>query len=115
MIMIRVTASRGNFMKPPNFIVMLASDGMGKADDTSLRHKLLDTYLRLLLENKMLPGAICFYTDAVKLVVEGSPVLDLLRTLEKQGVHLIICRTCLNYFNLEDKVRVGIIGGMGDI
>ena len=32
-----------------------------------------------------LPGAICFYTDGVKLVCEGSPILQELLALEAQG------------------------------
>ncbi len=87
---------------------------MGSAD-MILQHKLLDTYLRLLVENDSLPAAICFYTEGVKLVVEGSPFLERLSQLERRGVRLIICSTCLNYFELTDKVRVGIIGGMPDI
>jgi sulfur relay (sulfurtransferase) complex TusBCD TusD component (DsrE family) len=71
--------------------------------------------LRLLTESNLLPAAICFYTDGVKLVVEGSPVLEQLKLLEARGVHLIVCSTCLNYFGLEDKVQVGIVGGMTDI
>ena len=38
-----------------------------------------------------------------------------LRGLESKGVRLIICSTCLNYFDLTEKVQVGIVGGMGDI
>jgi intracellular sulfur oxidation DsrE/DsrF family protein len=87
---------------------------MGSAD-TALQHRLLDTYLRLLLENESLPVAICFYTDGVKLVVEGSPLIERLAQIEQKGVRLIICSTCLNYFELADKVRVGIVGGMADI
>lgn len=51
-----------------------------------------------------------FYAAGVKLVVGGSPVLDLLKTLESKGVHLIICVTCLQYFDLKEKVAVGIQG-----
>ena len=87
---------------------------MGQAE-APLRHRLIHTYLRLLDENDTLPGAICFYTDGVKLVVEGSPVLDQLKSIESKGVHLIVCNTCLNYFGLVDRVRVGIVGGMTDI
>lgn len=94
--------------------ILVTSDGMGQAE-TSLRHKLVRIYLSLLDENEMLPGAICFYADGVKLVVEGSPVLDVLKSLESKGVHLIICNTCLNYFGFADKVQVGIVGGMTDI
>jgi hypothetical protein len=95
-------------------IILITRDGMGSADP-ELQHKLLETYLRLLVENSTLPEAICFYTDGVKLVVEGSPLLDRLAQLEAQGVRLIICSTCLSYFGLTDKVRVGIVGGMPDI
>lgn len=95
-------------------IILAARDGMGSSD-AELQHKLFDTYLRLLVENDTLPAAICFYTDGVKLVVEGSPVLERLAELEQKGVRLIVCSTCLNYYGLTDKVRAGITGGMGDI
>jgi hypothetical protein len=95
-------------------LIMVTREGMGSAD-VALQQRLFATYLKLLLENGTLPGAICFYTDGVKLVVEGSPVLDLLRQVEQKGVHLVICQTCLNAFGLTGRVRVGIVGGMGDI
>ena len=98
----------------PSTLIVLTRDGMGDGDH-ELRTKLLTTYLTLLAENAVLPGAICFYTDGVKLVCEGSPHLDLLRKLEEQGVHLIVCTTCLKHFDLLDKVQVGIVGGMTDI
>jgi sulfur relay (sulfurtransferase) complex TusBCD TusD component (DsrE family) len=97
-----------------NTIVLLTKEGMGTAD-ASLQRKLLDTYLRLIIENNSLPAAICFYTDGVKLVVEGSLFLERLSQIEKKGVRLIICLTCLDFFGLSDKVRVGIIGSMADI
>ncbi len=95
-------------------LVQITRNGMGDAEP-DLAHKLLRTWLTLLLENGHLPGAIAFYTQGVRLVAEGSPVLDLLKTLEEKGVHLIVCSTCLNYFQLADRVRVGIVGGMSDI
>jgi hypothetical protein len=95
-------------------ILLITRDGMGAAD-VALQHKLLDPYLKLLIENGSLPFAICFYTDGVKLVVDASPLLERLSQIEQRGVRLIICSTCLNYFGLADKVRVGIIGSMADI
>jgi hypothetical protein len=83
--------------------------------DPGLQHSLLRKYLLLLQENGALPGAICFYTSGVKMVVEGSPVLDILQTLESRGVRLIVCKTCLDHSGLLEKVRVGIVGGMPDI
>ncbi len=98
----------------PSTLILITADGMGHAEPP-LRHKLIRNYLGLLDENAMLPGAIAFYADGVRLVVEGSPVLDVLKSLEAKGVRLIICKTCLDSFGLADKVRVGIVGGMTDI
>lgn len=98
----------------PTILVQITSDGMGRGDD-ELRRKLIATYLTLLDRNGMLPGAIAFFTDGVKLVVEGSPVLDVLRSIESKGVPLVLCKTCIDYLELEDRVRVGTIGGMTDI
>ena len=95
-------------------VILITREGMGSAEP-ALQQKLIGTWLRLLLEGGELPGAICFYTDGVKLAVEGSPVLEALAKLEEKGVHLILCKTCLDAFGLTEKVRVGIVGGMGDI
>jgi intracellular sulfur oxidation DsrE/DsrF family protein len=97
-----------------NTVVLVTRDGMGNADER-LQHLLFSKYLELLLQHESLPAAFCFYTDGVKLVCEGSPVLEPLRSLENKGVRLIICSTCLNYLELAARVQVGIVGGMGDI
>ena len=97
-----------------NTVILITNNGMGKADET-LQQKLIGKYLELLQQNDSLPNAICFYTDGVKLVVEGSPVLNQLKSLEEAGVRLIVCSTCLEYFGLTDKVKIGIVGGMADI
>ncbi len=103
-------------MHTPNTdtVLLVTRNGMGEAEP-ELQQKLITTYLGLLDENNALPGAICFYAEGVRLAVEGSPVLDRLESLQGKGVHLILCSTCLNYFNLTEKVRVGVVGGMSDI
>ena len=95
-------------------VIVINRNGMGEADQV-LQHKLVTTYLQLLDGHDLLPAAICFYTEGVYLAVDGSPVLETLRSLEKKGVRLILCTTCLNYYNLVERVQVGIVGGMGDI
>jgi hypothetical protein len=95
-------------------VILINNDGMGSAEE-ALRRKLLRVYLMMLRDNGLIPGAICFYAGGVKIAVEGSPVLDLLQELEAKGVRLILCSTCLQYFELADKVAVGIVGGMSDI
>lgn len=94
--------------------ILITRKGMGEAD-LELQTKLISTYLRLIEENDYLPAVICFYAEGVFLVVEGSPVLETLRSLEAKGVRLVICNTCLNFYELADKVQVGVVGGMTDM
>ena len=95
-------------------VILVTRNGMGEADP-ALQHKLITTYFNLLDENNILPAVICFYTDGVRLVVDGSPVLESLASLEAKGVRLVLCSTCLHFFGLAEQVRVGIVGGMTDI
>ncbi len=95
-------------------VLLITRNGMGDAEP-ALQIKLITTYFKLLDESNVLPAVICFYANGVHLVVEGSPVLESLKSLESKGVHLVLCNTCLNYYNLSDKVQVGIVGGMTDI
>jgi hypothetical protein len=88
--------------------------GLGEAPE-DLALKVVGNFLGLLRQSDELPAALLFYTNGVKLACEGSPVLDALRSFEAAGVHLTICRTCLEHFGLKDKVRVGVVGGMPDI
>lgn len=97
-----------------NTVILVTSNGMGKADE-KLQQLLFGKYAELLLQNESLPAAFGFYTDGVRLVCEGSPFIEQLRNLENKGIRLMICSTCLNYFDLTEKLRVGIVGGMGDI
>jgi hypothetical protein len=94
--------------------ILITREGMGLAEP-ALQQKVLRTFLTLLVENAQHPRAICFYTEGVRLVAEGSPVLDLLGELEARRVPLIVCQTCLNHFELAEKREVGLVGGTGDI
>jgi hypothetical protein len=96
-----------------NTMVLFTRFGMGDAP-ADLRLKLTGTFLNLLGKDTP-PGVIAFYDDGVKLACDSSPVLDQLRALSDKGTRLVTCQTCLDYFSLRESVRVGIIGGMGDI
>jgi intracellular sulfur oxidation DsrE/DsrF family protein len=97
-----------------NSVILITSNGMGRGPE-DLQLTLVGKYLSLLLQNGSLPAVICFYTDGVKLVVENSPVLEQLHALEKAGVRLVVCSTCLNFYHLTEKVKAGIVGSMADI
>lgn len=95
-------------------VILVPHNGMGSGD-VALQHKLMAKYLSLLADKEPLPAAICLYADGVRLVVNGSPVVELLRKIASQGVRLIVCQTCLDHFGLTGEVAVGTVGGMADI
>ncbi|HEY5271173.1 MAG TPA: DsrE family protein [Anaerolineales bacterium] len=101
-------------MSTNDTVILVSGNGMGKGPE-ELQLMLIGKYLQLLGQGEDFPAAICFYTEGVKMVLDGSPVLEQLVALEKKGIRLIVCSTCLNYFGLADKVKIGIIGGMTDI
>ena len=103
-------------MRPDKSVVIIFnSDGMGRAEARELREILARKFLGLIEDARLLPDAICFYADGVKLTCDGSPVLAELAALEEKGVRLVVCKTCLDFFDLGDQVRVGVVGGMTDI
>jgi hypothetical protein len=101
-------------MPSKDTVILLTNNGMGHGPQ-DLRLTLIGKYLELLDLQNDLPAVLCFYTEGVRLVTEGSPVIEKLRALEEKGVRLIVCSTCLNYFGLLEKIKIGIVGGMGDI
>jgi hypothetical protein len=88
-------------------VLLVTGYGMGKADET-LQLTLIGKYFELLTQNGDLPAAICFYTDGVKLVCEGSPVIEQLRALESKNVRLIVCSTCLTISSSAKSCRSGL-------
>jgi hypothetical protein len=88
--------------------------GLGDGPE-GLQQLLATKFLSLTLDSGNLPARMLFYTDGVRLACTGSPVIDLLQRFEAQGCELILCKTCLDTFQLSDQVQVGIVGGMGDI
>jgi len=106
-------AYSGKVKKMPT-VILITANGMGRAD-IALQQTLMAKYLSLLEDQEPPPEALCFYTEGVRLVTEGSPVLAFLRQLEARGVQLIVCKTCLDYWGITGEVRVGRVGGMTDI
>ena len=95
-------------------VLLFTRNGMGDAPE-NLQQTLAVKFLSLAAQAEEKPAQILFYAEAVKLVCEGSLVLQWLRMLEAAGVELIVCSTCLDYFGLTEKVMVGQVGGMPGI
>ncbi len=95
-------------------VLLFTRFGMGHSEG-DLPKVLAGKFLNLTLESGKLPAKILFYTEGVRLACEGSPVIEQLKQLEALEVELVLCKTCLDSFGITSQVKVGIIGGMGDI
>lgn len=95
-------------------ILLIASDSFGRGSE-ELGQLLMRTFLHTLGEVSPLPNRIICLNSGVKLVVEGSLVLDDLRALEEKGIGIFACGTCLGYYEIKDKIEVGKISNMYDI
>jgi selenium metabolism protein YedF len=87
-------------------IFLIQGEGIGRGDET-LGRQLMFNFLRLLAENNEKPKTMVFWNSGVRLICDGSPVLEHLKKLEGQGVEVLGCATCLEYFKLVDKIKVG--------
>lgn len=95
-------------------MVMLATDRMGFGDD-ELGLKLMISYIKTLKEMGAELWRLVFVNNGVKLTIEGSEVLPVLKDYEKDGLHIMVCGTCLTHFNLLDKKQAGETTNMLDI
>jgi selenium metabolism protein YedF len=91
-------------MKPK--VILIQSEGLGRGDDT-LGWMLMANFLRLLGESEKKPCGIILWNGGVRLACHGSVVIDHLNRLAQLGVEISVCQTCLEYFDLMDKLLVG--------
>ena len=87
-------------------VILIQSEFLGRGDD-ELGMDLMLNFLRLLEDSEEKPARMIFWNTGVRLVCEGSLSLRHLIALEKQGVEILACRTCLDHFDLTDKLVVG--------
>lgn len=92
-------------------IVVLRSGKMGEGND-ELGTVLMKGFIYALTELDELPETILLYNGGATLSCEGSDSLEDLRTLEAQGVEIMTCGTCLNYYGLSEKLAVGTVTNM---
>lgn len=92
-------------------VVVISSSRMGEGKD-DLGEVLMKGFIYALTQQDTLPKTILFYNGGAILTCEGSPALEDLRTMEAQGVKILTCGTCLNYYGLTDKLAVGEVTNM---
>ena len=94
-----------------NMIVVVNSDRMGSGND-ELGKVLIKGFLYAVTQLDKLPKTMLFYNGGATLTCEGSDSLEDLKSLEAQGVNIMTCGTCLDYYGIKEKLAVGSVTNM---
>jgi selenium metabolism protein YedF len=97
-----------------HFIIIFGKDRLGEGSE-DLGNMLIGGMLTTLTETGRVPDQMIFINSGINLVVENSPVLDLLKKLEDEGSEILACGTCLDYFEKTEHLKVGRISNMLEI
>jgi selenium metabolism protein YedF len=100
--------------EPRALVVQVTSSSMGSGDE-ELGAILMRSFLKTQVQLPRLPDSVIFYNTGVRLCCEGSPLIDDLTALSAAGVEILACGTCLNFFDLASKLRVGRVTDMLEI
>ena len=100
--------------KEEKMVVVLSSDKMGEGDE-ELGEVLIKGFIYAITQLDKYPKAVLLYNSGVKLSSEGSDSIEDLKVLEEHGVEILSCGTCLNFYNLQDKLQFGKVTNMYSI
>jgi selenium metabolism protein YedF len=92
-------------------VIYVSADVMGRGEP-DLGGILIRAFLHTLNEVEPKPDVMVFVNTGVRLTVEGSLVLEDLQALADGGTEILVCGTCLGYFELKDKVAAGEVSNM---
>lgn len=92
-------------------IVVISSERMGQGPE-DLGEILMKAFVNTINEVQPLPSAVLLYNGGVRLVVDGSPLIEPMKELEKRGVQILCCGTCLDFYGVKQTLRVGEITNM---
>lgn len=95
----------------PGQVIMITADSLGRGAP-ELGEVLMRNFLYTLAEGEVVPQRLLFINSGVKLCCEGSPALASLLTMEGRGVEILVCGTCLDYYQLKEKLCVGAVTNM---
>jgi selenium metabolism protein YedF len=94
-----------------DMVVFVSSEGMGRGDE-ELGRVLMAAFLDTLAQFAGEISHLIFVNAGVKLLVEGSPVLEQIKALAENGAEVLACGTCLDHFDLKEKLAVGSVSNM---
>ena len=99
------------FEMKDNMVMVFESDRMGSGND-ELGKVLMKGFIFAVTQLEVLPKTMLFYNGGATLTSEGSDSLEDLQHLMDEGVEIMTCGTCLNYYNMSDKLKVGEVTNM---
>jgi selenium metabolism protein YedF len=94
--------------------VYINSQFLGIGDE-ALGKILMRSFLNTLLDQETKPCQLILINSGVHLATEGSEALETLRSLSEKGIEILSCGTCLDFYRLKEKLKVGKISNMYDI
>jgi len=94
-----------------NTVLLISASEMGRSS-AELGDILMKSFMFTLVESDKLPKTILFVNGGIYLTCADSSVLEHLISLRNRGVEILSCGTCLDYFNLKDKLAVGQVSNM---
>lgn len=93
------------------FVIGVGTNVMGHGDE-KLGAILIKSFMYTVSQTAPLPKTIVFFNGGVKLTCEGSEVLEDIKNMADNGVKIISCGTCLDFYGLKEKLQVGEISNM---
>lgn len=95
-------------------LVVLSANTMGTGEE-KLGKALMKAFVFALTKQDVLPETILCYNSGAFLTCEGADTLEDLKQLESEGVTVLTCGTCLDFYGLKEKLAVGGVTNMYDI
>lgn len=93
---------------------LIGTNILGNGSD-ELGKVLMKGFIYTLTQVKPYPNFIIFLNSGVKLTSEGSDSIDDLSELLQHGTKIVSCGTCLDYYQLKEKLKIGEVTNMYDI
>lgn len=94
-------------------IVVINRFGMGHGNQ-ELGEILVGAFLKKVWARAAKPECIVLYNEGVKLIAQGSEYLDSMTGLEEQGVEIVACGTCLDFYGITE-MKAGRRSDMAEI
>lgn len=97
------------------YSVFIGKDHVGEGDP-QLGHNLMKMALYTLNQADVPPMNLLFMNSGVKLLCgDEEQVIDSVRELAEKGCGVLVCGTCLDFYNVKDQLKVGEVSNMYDI